>query len=162
MNAYGSATDSPSPRPSRDHRVLAVDEVAAAGNAGLATLCCGAAAGCSRPRLGPGAATAVHGQAQHAHLWPPTPFQPAELAAGRQQSMLCVRLCVGEEDGPRVAIREKAGGFVKTSDSCEQCRKGSMCSYLICVFRRGPDARFQFPCFLWFLQIWMLHFENPY
>ena len=81
---------------------------------------------------------------QHAPLWPPTPFQPAELAAGRQQSMLCVRLCVGEEDGPRVAIREKAGGFVKTSDSCEQCRKGSMCSYLICVFRRDPDARFQF------------------
>ena len=78
VNAYGSATDSPSPRPSRDHRVLAVDEVAAAGNAGLARLCCGAAAGCSRPRSGPGAATAVHGQA------PARPSVAADaLPAGR-------------------------------------------------------------------------------
>jgi len=86
MNAYGSATDSPSPRPSRDHRVLAIDEAAAAGNAGLAMLCCCAAAVYCLAGQGQAWPRRSTAKPQHAPLWPP------KSLSSRPATMLCVRL----------------------------------------------------------------------
>ena len=92
-------SSAPSPR-SRGH----LQTAAVAGNAILARLCYGAAASCSQPRPGPGAATAVHGQAP-ARLSVAADASPASQIGHQPAAGL---LCSPPRPGPRATIRRKS------------------------------------------------------
>ena len=101
----------------RDAVVLAVDEAAAAGNAGLAMLCCCAAAACCLAGQGQAWPRRPTTKPQHAPLWPPKSLssRPSRPPAGHHALR---PFCETRKDFA-LEFKKREGSFCKVSDSNE-------------------------------------------